>query len=316
MITFFSIPKPFKGHISIIQENAIQSWLLLRPKCEIILFGDEEGISWIAQKYGLIHVPDIKRNQYGTPVVDEVFKKAQNLATHSLVCCVQADNILISDFVKAAKTIKRKEFLIFGRRRCVDINKPIDFEDPQWEVKLSSVARGNNTIDRYAMDYFLFPRGICKEVPPFAIGRAGWDNWFIYKFRSQGIPVIDATEAIMDIHQNHDYSHHPEGRLGVYEGAEQKINIELGGGHSHLFSFDDATWVLKSNILLPAISRPNLKRRLETTPILYPDKKVKALMIRMLCSIALFLYNHVPRLKPQRFFPGILRRIRSLFNIT
>ncbi len=31
MITIFAIPKPFKGHIDVIQRNAIQSWTKLSP---------------------------------------------------------------------------------------------------------------------------------------------------------------------------------------------------------------------------------------------------------------------------------------------
>ena len=53
MITIFTIPKPFKGHINTIQRNAIQSWMQLKPECEIILFGDDYGVSDIAKEFGL-----------------------------------------------------------------------------------------------------------------------------------------------------------------------------------------------------------------------------------------------------------------------
>jgi hypothetical protein len=43
MLTIFAIPKPFRGHIGVIQRNAICSWLELRQACEIILLGDDEG---------------------------------------------------------------------------------------------------------------------------------------------------------------------------------------------------------------------------------------------------------------------------------
>ncbi len=59
MITIFTIPKPFKGHISVIQKNAIKSWTLLEPSCEIILFGDEEGAEEIAQELSLRHIKNI-----------------------------------------------------------------------------------------------------------------------------------------------------------------------------------------------------------------------------------------------------------------
>ncbi len=48
MLTIFTAPKSFYGHIGVIQTNAIRSWLLLCPECEIILFGGEEGIAEVA----------------------------------------------------------------------------------------------------------------------------------------------------------------------------------------------------------------------------------------------------------------------------
>ena len=44
-------------------------------------------------------------------------------------------------------------------------------------------------------DYFLFPRHLFAEIPEFAIGRAGWDNWMIYQARRQGWPVVDGDDT-------------------------------------------------------------------------------------------------------------------------
>ena len=41
MITFFATPKPFRGHIRVIQRNAIQSWQRLHSDAEILLLGPE-----------------------------------------------------------------------------------------------------------------------------------------------------------------------------------------------------------------------------------------------------------------------------------
>jgi hypothetical protein len=61
-------------------------------------------------------------------------------------------------------------------------------------------------------DYFIYPRACFKNIPDFAIGRAGWDNWMIFESRRQGWKTIDASEEIHIIHQNHDYSHLPGGQ--------------------------------------------------------------------------------------------------------
>jgi hypothetical protein len=48
MITFFFTPKPFHGHIGIIQRNAIRSWKLAHPDEECIMFSNEESAVGVA----------------------------------------------------------------------------------------------------------------------------------------------------------------------------------------------------------------------------------------------------------------------------
>ena len=45
MLTLFTMPRLFRDHIAVIQRNAIRSWTLLRPRCEIILCGDDAGVA-------------------------------------------------------------------------------------------------------------------------------------------------------------------------------------------------------------------------------------------------------------------------------
>jgi hypothetical protein len=74
LLTLFSIPKPFDGHIGVIQRNALESWTRLRPACEIVLFGDEPGVAEVARELSLKHVPDVTRNEFGTPLVNSSTK--------------------------------------------------------------------------------------------------------------------------------------------------------------------------------------------------------------------------------------------------
>ena len=54
MITIFTAPKPFiDPHISAIQYNAISSWLELGPEVEVLLLGDEPGLSEAATHLGV-----------------------------------------------------------------------------------------------------------------------------------------------------------------------------------------------------------------------------------------------------------------------
>ena len=73
----------------------------------------------------------------------------------------------------------------------------------------------------------------------------------IYEGRANGIPVIDATDAITIIHQDHDYGHLPGG-VPHYDLPESDRNVRLAGGAETVFTLHDAEWVVQDG---------NLKRR-------------------------------------------------------
>lgn len=68
------------------------------PHCRIVAPGaGQEGKAEAKAKY----VPKISRNEYGTPVLDYVFAEVHNIAQHHLLCYVNTDIILLSDFIEA-----------------------------------------------------------------------------------------------------------------------------------------------------------------------------------------------------------------------
>ncbi|HOT90773.1 MAG TPA: hypothetical protein PLJ78_04400 [Anaerolineae bacterium] len=264
MLTLFTIPKPFRGHIAIIQRNAIRSWTLLRPACEIILFGDDEGTAEVAAEFGVRHVPDVARNEYGTPLVSDIFEQAQRLASHDRLCYVNADIILMSDFPATVRRIPFRRFLMVGQRWDVDLDQPWDFGSQDWEAQLWKYVHHHGELHPLTgIDYFVFTPGLWGDIPPFAIGRTTWDNWLIYGARARGAPVIDATQAIRAIHQNHDYAHIADGADGAWKGPEAQRNLALAGGYDHVFTLTDATWLLTPRWLVPALTRERLRRRWE-----------------------------------------------------
>jgi hypothetical protein len=56
--------------------------------------------------------------------------------------------------------------------------------------------------------------------------------------------VVDASEAVMAVHQNHDHGYHLAGKTGVLTEELSRQNYELAGGRWHLRTIDDATHVL------------------------------------------------------------------------
>ncbi|MGH8546546.1 MAG: hypothetical protein ACREX3_23605 [Gammaproteobacteria bacterium] len=252
MLTLFAIPKPFTGHIGIIQRNAIKSWTLLRPQCEIMLFGDEEGTEDVAREFGLRHVSQIARNELGTPLLNDMFDTAQHLASHRLLCFVNADIMLMSAFLQAVEQVCRwrESFLMIGRRSDVRIRQAWNFARHDWEQELQRYVKEYGKLrGDHNVDYFVFPKGFYDHVPPFAIGRPFYDSWLISKAISSRHPIVDATDVVMAAHQNHDHAHFGiQGEVyslrEAHGLAEGKGNYELLGGELRRFGASDTSHIL------------------------------------------------------------------------
>ena len=204
MITIFACPKSFHGHIGIIQRNAIKSWTLLEPRPEIILLGIDAGTSDICQEFGLIHIPKIYRNDYGTPLINSIFQVAQEKASQSIVCYINSDIILMNDFMRTAKIVipRLEKFLILGQRWDADIIEELRFNSEDWEKNLRAfIEKKGKLHEPNGIDYFCFPRHFYNNIPPFAIGRFAWDNWLVWKAWANRIPIVDVTDAVMAVHQ-------------------------------------------------------------------------------------------------------------------
>jgi hypothetical protein len=235
LITLFSAPKPFTDpHIARIQRNAIKSWTLL-PDVEVILLGEETGLAKAAKEFGVKHIPDVARNEAGVPLISSMFQLARENSQGDMLCIINADMILMPDFVEAARRSRmlRDKYVLLSQRWDYDIESPLEFTEG-WEARLREAVRKQDQLHRPAgSDFFLFPKTCYQDVPNFTIGRAGWDNWMIYKARKEGWPVIDCTPSVMIVHQNHDYSHLPDGKPH-YEHPETNENIRLAGGQANV----------------------------------------------------------------------------------
>ncbi len=255
MITFFTTPKPFRGHIGVIQRNAIESWKRVHPDAEVLLFGDEEGAAETSAELGILHVPDVKRNPHGTKYLSPIFDGAQDLARHNFLCYINCDIILLSDFRTAAGRVQSLggKFLMAGRRWDTDVTAPVDFDAPDWETTLRHVAlQANHQRPPQWIDYFAFSKGLYyKNTPPFVIGRPGWDNWLVWHARDSGARVVDASAVVQAVHQNHDYAYHPDGEAGVWQGAEAQENYALLEGGRCFATMENATHRLLSNGMRP-----------------------------------------------------------------
>lgn len=258
MLTIFTIPKPFSGSTGLIQRNAIGSWLQLRPKCDVILLGDDPGVKDTAESLAVRHIETLERNEFGTPLLASAFRIAEESAKHTIMMYINTDIILFQTLIEALLAIDKPRFLLCGRRWDLDVREEINFQEVDWDQKvLARAKREGRQHGMSGIDYFVFPKDLIN-MRPFAVGRPGWDSWLIYEMRRRQIPVIDASESVTIVHQNHDYSHSAFGRGTCVTGPELKRNLQLAGGFSCLLTLRDADW----NLSRDGLHRPRFPYRL------------------------------------------------------
>jgi len=254
MISIFATPKPFSGHIDVIQRNALKSWKNLFPNVEIILICDDEGTDQVCSELGLRHVSHVDRKEDGTKSVRSLFYQAQEIARYELLCFCNCDIILTNDFAQALKSVYgwQQRFLMIGRRWDLDVAEPLDFALPSWQVQITERAslEGYQRL-YYNIDYFAFNKNLFRGIPDLVVGRNWWDQWLVWRAGDCGVPVVDVSDMVCAIHQNHDYSYHPQGMDGVWYDDRTRSNFRSAGGWGHLHTIEDASHRLTSEGIQP-----------------------------------------------------------------
>jgi len=243
LLTIFTTPKPFTNpHINMIQNNALLSWVNLGREVEVFLIGEEKGVAEAAAQYGIQYLTEVKRNQMGTPLISSMFDLARKNSKSHFLAIINTDILLLPDLIKTLKIVSPQfqKFVVAGQRWDLDVKERIKFSRNFYAQLAQRTRKSGCLHPPMGSDYFIFPRECYPEVPDFAIGRAGWDNWMMFKSRWEGWPLIDASDDIMVIHQTHDYSHLANGQPH-YRLPETKQNVVLAGGDQTIFTLMDAT---------------------------------------------------------------------------
>jgi hypothetical protein len=253
--SLFAVPKAFVGDARRIQLNAIRSWCKLQD-VELLLLGDSPGVADVAATFGATHIPSIAVSDAGAPLVSDVFARAAGWAAARSLIYVNADILLPPETAAVIARVRRMLPTALCIGQCV--NADVDADLDGWEA---DIARGAPLRGAGGIDYLAFVPSVFAEVPPFSLGRAYYDNWLLWHAYRAGVPIVDLTEVVPAIHQNHEYGHVAGGRSESYEGVDAQRNLALAGGRLHLFNIDDAT-----HRMTPKGLRRNLLSPLRTFP--------------------------------------------------
>ena len=127
----------------------------------------------------------------GTPLVSSMFELARQQYRQpaaGLRQCRYPAHAGFSGCGAAGWPARRQHFLMVGQRWDLDVPEELDFSPAGLgRPPAPAHARNGSLHPRGGSDYFIFPRECFANMPDFAIGRAGWDNWMIYAARQQGL---------------------------------------------------------------------------------------------------------------------------------
>ena len=264
MITLFTTTKDFTGIYKTIQMNALKSWRSISNDIEIIIFGDSKGSKEAAEEVGAEYIPNIECSDQGTPLLSDLFQQADKRAKYSILTFINADIILPENFFDEIMTVSKcfNKFLMVGHRWDMDVDDIIEFENNNeknnfWErVKINSEKHGCSGID-----YFVYKRNQWEKLPKFIIGRPGFDNWLIWKTRRKLFPVVDGTESIQVVHQNH-----PVNKFYKIEGDKNK---KLHNGKT--LNILDASYRLFDGKVMKKKDKEFKIRNLHRLTVIFPE---------------------------------------------
>lgn len=254
-IAFFSHPKPWISPFKEIQTAAVKSWQQLSDT--VTLLGDDEGTPDKAKQLGTQFYPNIRKNEWGTPLVSDIFQHIQSSSHSDVMCYINTDIVLGDDFKSTVSAIVRdktlgEQWLAIGCRTDLDLDTSFISEtNIHLEGRKRGVSHGPSGID-----YFIFPRGLFSFVYPFALGKFVWDQWLVGNVHRRGIPVIDCSKTIFAVHLNAPWFFRggvEKRRETIEESEEAKRNRgfdyykrTIADGATHFTESESSTYFVKS----------------------------------------------------------------------
>lgn len=234
-MTLFCAPKPFDlEDPDDAQRRALLSWLRLKPRPKVVLLGDDPSLAAIASEFpeGVVTVEaDIDYNMRGMPMFHSIMYRARNADTNVSVV-INGDIVLLQDFLVAMqKTAKMFDNWILTAMRWDMKTLPYRFvHRGKGVVELIKTSTGEQVLDEEVaahgrelgvlhtyggVDFWAWnvktPDIPLHEtiMPPFSFGRGRYDNWLTHHMVAEADKraVVDASDAIVNIHVAHAYAH-------------------------------------------------------------------------------------------------------------
>lgn len=271
-----SCPKRFDGSSGEIQSRSLENWQWAGGVP--VMAGPRQDIESIPVHFDLeSHVVESAEDDSLLPLFSDLVQVVSSDA-HPVICYANADLLfppIFGEFTSRdggiyfRSTLLPEKFLMTGSRWDLEEGQEVDWaadgSGSRGALVCEDIIReGRATLhDPDAMDFFIFPPSIFRELGPAIVGRGGYDNALVAFCLRRRIPVIDVSREIPVLHQFHGHEHKEGGKKEVYLGAEaMKNRREHDIVHSPPNALD-ADSVLDGGKVFPAPIRCGVLRRCE-----------------------------------------------------
>jgi hypothetical protein len=247
MLTLFCSPKPFTREADWNQRNAMRSWKAIHPDVDIFVFGAPFGTAEAAAEINAVLVPEIECSPSGAPSFNAMERFVAKHGRHDFQVYVNCDILLNATLIKAmlASFNCFRRFLMVGERLDVAQGITIDARRPDWLASLEPLAKNGqlSTHGPTGVDYFGFVRGMWDDLPLVYMGRALCDQALLHYCLKRHTSIIDSTQAVVAIHQFHDYMHIQGGKQEVFFGKDRATMAREHQLSHSVPIITDADWI-------------------------------------------------------------------------
>ena len=240
MLTILSTPKPFEGHIGLIQRNAIGSWVRLSPRPQIILFGRlaPEPVKWPLSSASSTSPRSRRTNSALLICVDS--SRAGETAGAPQSPLLRQRRHHPDRGARARRAVRTRAtaaFLMVSARINLDLDVPILFET-DWRrlAERAAARRAAARATTRASISSSSPRVSIQNIPPLAIGRAWFDQWMIKAAAQRGLDRRRHRRSGRSSTRTTVTRTSPADASTVYQGVEAERNLAIYGGEAHAYT--------------------------------------------------------------------------------
>ena len=161
------------------------------------------------------------------------------MALGDLMVYFNSDIVVGQHFMEAVNLAAARfdgPFLMIGHRDNLELDRYLDFSNGWFSRLQGEVAERGHQHPACGKDYFIFRKPQFFDMPPFIVTAIEWDNWIVWNTLQREVPLIDATDFIKVVHQDH---------WRKKRGSVQtRINRSLFAGANKTTYIYNATWAM------------------------------------------------------------------------